>query len=117
MFTVSIQRRPGYLLAIASGAADVDEHCAGIVFVADLLRRTGTARLLFDITALDSQLGQGGGLEVISTLYASMPPMERIAIVAPPGMSHGLVLEVARHRDVPAREFADAGEADSWLRQ
>lgn len=117
MFTVSIERRPGYLLAMASGPAGVDENCAGILFVADLLRRTGIGRLLFDITALEPQLGQGGGLEVISTLYASLPPMEKIAIVASPGMSHGLVLEVARHRDVPAREFVDAGEADSWLRQ
>jgi hypothetical protein len=117
MFTVSIQRRPGYLLAMASGPADVDDNCAGIVFVADLLRRTGTPRLLFDITTLEPRLGKAGGLEVISTLYASLPPMERIAIVASPGMSHGLVLEVARHRDVPAREFVDASEADAWLRQ
>jgi hypothetical protein len=85
------------------------------VFVADILRRTSTGRLLFDTTALAPQFGGGGALEVISTLYSAMPPMEKIAIIVPPGMSHGLVLEVARHRDVPAREFTNLGEADAWL--
>src|SRR4051812_45439588 len=115
MFTLSIQRGPSYLLAVASGSADVDENCSGVVFVADILRRTGTRRLLFDMTALTPTFGKGGAIEVISTLYSSMPPMDRIAVLVPPGMSHGLVLEVARHRNVPAREFENPGEADAWL--
>lgn len=116
MFTVSIQRRPAYLLAVASGSADADENCSGVVFVADILRRTGTRRLLFDIVELTPQFGQAGALEVISTLYAHLPPLEKIAVLAPQGGSKGLVLEVARHRNVPAMEFASASEADAWLR-
>jgi hypothetical protein len=116
MFTVSIERRPAYLLAVAAGPADVDENCSGIVFVAEMLRRTATRRLLFDMTALAPKFAGAGALEVISTLYSSMPDMDKIAILAPAGMSHGLVLEVARHRNVPAIEFTHVGEADAWLR-
>jgi hypothetical protein len=116
MFTVSIQREPEFLRAIASGPADVHDNCAGIVFVADLLRRTATARLMFDMRELQARFAQAGGLEVLSTLYGSMPPMEKIAILVPSGMSHGLVLEVARHRNVPALEFTSAHEAVAWLR-
>ena len=117
MFTVGIQRGPSYLLAVASGTADIEENCSGVVFVADILRRTGTKRLLFDMMALTTRFGQAGALEVISTLYTSLPPMEKIAVLVPAGMSHGLVLEVARHRNVPAQEFASARAADEWLQQ
>lgn len=116
MFTVSIQREPEYLRAIASGPADVHENCAAIVFVADLLRRTATTRLLFDMRELQTRFERAGGLEVLSTLYASMPSMEKIAVLVPPGLSHGLVLEVARHRQVPAQEFTSADEAAAWLK-
>jgi hypothetical protein len=115
MFTVSIQRGPAYLLAVASGPADVAETCSGVVFVAEMLRRTSTRRLLFDMMALAPRFEQAAAIEVISTLYSSMPPMEKIAILIPPGMSHGLVLEFARHRNVPAQEFAGALAADAWL--
>ena len=117
MFTVSMERRPGYLLATATGPADVAENCSGIVFVGEMLRRSGIARLLFDMKNLTLQLGKADALEVISTLYASTPPLEKIAVLAPAGQSHGLVLEVARHRNIPAQEFAEADEADAWLRQ
>jgi hypothetical protein len=115
MFTLSIQRRPAYLLAAASGPADVDENCSGVVFVADMLRRTRTKRLLFDMTALAPRFGGAGALEVISTLYSSMPAMDKIAVVVAAGMSQGFVLEVARHRNVPAMEFANLSDADAWL--
>ena len=115
MFTVSVQRGPSYLLAVATGPADVHDNCAGVMFVADILRRSGVKRLMFDMTALTPQFGQSGALEVISTLYNTMPPLERIAVLVPKGMSQGLVLEVARHRNVPAMEFANANEADAWL--
>jgi hypothetical protein len=115
MFTLSIQRCPAYLLATASGPADVDENCSGVVFVSDMLRRTCTKRLLFDMTALAPQFGGAGALEVISTLYSSMPAMDKIAVLVTAGMSHGVVLEVARHRNVPAMEFANLSDADAWL--
>ena len=115
MFTVSIQRGPVYLLAIASGPADVDENCAGIVFVAEILRRTAVRRLLFDMTAMAPQVGQTGVLEVMSTLYANMPALDKMAVLSPGGLAHGLVIEAARHRNVPVREFARACEADAWL--
>ena len=116
MFTVSIESRPDYVLAVATGPADVQHNCSGAVFVADIMRRTGGKRLMFDMTALTPQLERAEALEVISTLYASMPSMEKIAILAPQQGSHGLVLEVARHRNVPAREFDNASDADAWLR-
>ncbi|MDB5898598.1 MAG: hypothetical protein JWP22_1457 [Ramlibacter sp.] len=115
MFTLSIQRRPAYLLAAASGPADVDENCSGIVFVADMLRRTCSRRLLLDMTALAPRFAGAGALELISTLYSSMPAMEKIAVLVAAGTSHGVVLEVARHRNVPAMEFANVSEADAWL--
>jgi hypothetical protein len=115
MFTVSIQRGPIYLLAVASGEANIDENCSGIVFVSDILRRTSTRRLLFDMMALRPDFGPSGALEVISTLFNSLPPLEKIAVLVPGGTSHGIVLEVARHRNVAAREFASGTEADAWL--
>lgn len=116
MFTVAIERRPAYLRAIASGPADVAENCSGVVFVADALRRTSSTRLLFDMTGLRPTFGKAGALEVISTLYSSLPPMDKIAVVVAPGMSQGVVLEVARHRNVPAQEFHTTDAADEWLR-
>ena len=116
MFSVGIQRGPSYLLATATGPADVHENCSGILFVTDLLRRTGTRKLLFDMMALEPSYGPEGAIEVISTLYSSMPEMEKIAVLVPAGMSKGIILEVARHRGVTAREFADVRAADEWLR-
>lgn len=116
MFTVGIQRGPSYLLAVATGPADAAEKCSRVVFVADMLRRTGTQRLLFDITGLKPQYEKADALEVLSTLYASLPPMEKIALLVAPGESRGFVLEVAKHRGVPAEEFESAEAADEWLR-
>ena len=115
MFSIGLQRNPRYLLAVATGSAGIEENCAGVVFVADMLRRTGARRLLFDMMALTLDFGPAGGLEVISTLYNNLPPMEKIAVLVPRGMSRGIVMEVARHRDVPAQEFDDAASADVWL--
>jgi hypothetical protein len=116
MFTVSIQTGSCYLLAIASGVANVADNCSGVIFVAESLRRTATKRLLFDMTAFASDLGPEGAIEVISTLYLNMPPLEKIALLVPKGQSRGMVKEVASHRNIPFREFVDAAEADEWLR-
>ena len=116
MFTVGIQRGPSYLLAVATGPADAAENCAGVLFVADILRRTCTKRLLFDITGLRPRFEKADALEVLSTLYACIPPLERIAVLVAPGESQGFVLEVAQHRCVPAQEFDSAEAADEWLR-
>ena len=116
MFTVSIQTGSRYLLAIASGLASAADNCAGVVFVAESLRRTSTKRLLFDITALSPEMGPQGAMEVISTLYLHMPPLEKIALLVPRGESLGMVKEAAAHRNIPFREFVDAVEADEWLR-
>jgi hypothetical protein len=115
MFSVGCQRGPSYLLAVVSGPADVHDACAGAVFIAEMLRRTGIPRVLVDMTAMDHDFGQGGALDVISTLYNCLPPLEKIAVLIAPGASHGLVLEVARHRNVPAQEFASIQDAEQWL--
>jgi hypothetical protein len=116
MFSIGCQRGPSYLLAVVCGTADVDDSCSGAVFIADMLRRTCAKRVLVDMLGMEHQFGQAGVLEVISTLYACLPPLEKIAVVIAPGASHGLVLEVARHRNVPAQEFANFSEAEDWLR-
>ena len=116
MFTVSIQTGSCYLLAVASGVADVADNCSGVIFVAEKLRRTSTKRLLFDMTAFAHDFGPEGALEVISTLYLNMPPLEKIAVLVPEGKSRGLVKDVAAHRNIQFREFGDAAEADEWLR-
>lgn len=116
MFTVSVQTGGCYLLAIASGVADVADNCSGVVFVAESLRRTSAKRLLFDITALAPDMDPQGAMEVISTLYLNMPPLEKIALLVPKGESRGMLKEVAQHRNIAFREFVDAAEADEWLR-
>ena len=116
MFTISSERGPGHLRIVASGPAGVAETCAGAVFCAELLRRTGLQRVLIDMGAFAPAFEQTDGLEVLSALYSVMPPLDRIAVVVPAGGSHGLVLDVARHRNVSAREFDDVGEAEAWLR-
>jgi hypothetical protein len=115
MFTVGCQRGQAYVLAVASGPGNVEEVCSGALFIAEMLRRTGGKRVLVDMTSMDPHLVQADALEVISTLYACLPPLEKIAVLMAPGASHGIILEVARHRDVPAREFANITEADAWL--
>jgi hypothetical protein len=115
MFTISSERGPGYLRIVVSGPAGVHETCAGAVFCAELLRRTAATRFLIDLMAFEPQFARADGLDILSTLYGAMPPLERIAVVVDPDRSHGLVLEVARHRNVPAREFEDRAEAETWL--
>ena len=117
MFTLSTERSQGFLRIVVTGPAGVDETCAGAVFCAELLRRTAPRRLLLDMEAFVPEFAQADGLDVLSTLYAGMPALERLAVVIPAGGSHGLVLDVARHRNVPAREFDDPEEAEAWLRE
>jgi hypothetical protein len=115
MFSIGCQRGPSYLLAVICGPADVDDSCSAVVFIADMLRRSGAKRVLVDMLGMDQQFGQAGVLEVISALYACLPPLEKIAVVIAPGASHGSILEVARGRHVPAQEFATFKEAEDWL--
>ena len=117
MFTISSERAPGYLRIVAQGPAGVPETCATASFCAELLRRTGLPRVLIDMHAFVPEFVQADGLEVLSALYGQMPPLERIAVVAPVAGSHGLVIDVARHRGVAAREFDDLGQAEAWLRE
>lgn len=115
MFTISTEDGPGYLRIVVTGPAGVDETCAGAVFCAELLRRKASPRVLVDMKAFVPIFARADGLEVLSTLYGGMPPLERLAVVIPAGGSHGLVIDVARHRNVPAREFDERGEAEAWL--
>lgn len=115
MFRISSESHPAYLRVVVAGPAGVDEACAGSVFCAELLRRKSPRRLLLDMEQFAPSFARMDGLDVLSTLYAGMPALERLAVVIPAGGSHGLVLEVARHRNVPAREFADRDEASAWL--
>lgn len=115
MFTISSERVRGYLRIAANGPAGVAETCATASFCAELLRRTGLPRVLIDMHAFAPEFAQADGMEVLSALYGQMPPLERIAVVVPPAGSHGLVLDVARHRGVAAREFADLAQAEAWL--
>ena len=115
MFTIGTERGPGFLRVVVSGPAGVHETCAGALYTAELLRRTSSSRVLLDMMAFAPEFARTDGLDVLSTLYGAMPPLERIAIVIPAGRSHGLVLDVARHRQVPAREFDDVREAEAWL--
>ena len=117
MFTIGTERGPGYLRIVVRGPAGVDETCAGAVFCAELLRRTSPRRVLIDMMAFVPEFVRADGLDVLSTLYAGMPPLERLAVLIPAGKSHGLVLDVARHRNVPAREFDDFADAEAWLRE
>ena len=116
MFTISSERAPDHLRFVVAGSGGVDEACAGAVFCAEMMRRTSARRVLLDMLAYRPEFVRTDGLDVLSTLYGHMPPLERLAVVIEADKSHGLVLDVARHRNVPAREFADAGEAEAWLR-
>jgi hypothetical protein len=95
----------------------VDETCAGGVFCAELLRRTRATRVLIDMMAFVPEFARADGLDVLSTLYDGMRPLERLAVLIPAGKSHGLVLEVARHRGVPGGEFDDLTAAEAWLQE
>lgn len=117
MFTISSEHDPRYLRIVVTGHAGVDETCAGAVFCAELLRRTSSRRVLVDMMAFFPVFDRADGLDVLSTLYGGMPPLERLAILIPPRRSYGLILEVARHRDVPAREFDDRRVAEAWLHE
>ena len=117
MFTISTERGPAYLRLVVSGIAGVDETCAGAVFCAEMLRRTAAPRVLIDMMAFEPQFARADGLDILSTLYGGMPPLERLAVVIPAGKSHGLLLDVARHRNVPAREFDELGQAEAWLQE
>ena len=116
MFTIGTEPGPGFLRVVVTGPAGVHEACAAAVYAAELLRRTSSPRVLIDMMAFAPAFARTDGLDVLSTLYGAMPPLERIAIVIPAGRSHGLVLDVARHRQVPAREFDDVHEAEAWLK-
>lgn len=117
MFTISSESHPAYLRVVAAGPASVDEACAGSVFCAELMRRKAPKRVLLDMSAFQPSFVRMDGLDILSTIYAGMPPLERLAVVIPAAGSQGLVLEVARHRNVPAREFADRDEAAAWLQE
>ena len=115
MFTISSEDGPGYLRIVVAGPAGVDETCAGAMFCAELLRRKSPQRVLLDMQAFVPSFARADGLEILSSLYAGMPLLERLAIVKPAGGSHGLVIDVARHRNVAAQEFGDRAGAEDWL--
>lgn len=115
MFTISTDHGASYLRIVVSGRGGVDEACASAVFCGELLRRSSSRRVLVDMMAFSPKFARADGLDVLSALYGSMPALERLAVLIPAGKSHGLLLEVARHRNVPAREFDDFAQAEAWL--
>ena len=117
MFTIQTERCPGFLRIAVAGRAGVDETCAGALFCGDLLRRTASRRVLFDLGAFFPEFTRADGIDVLSALYSSLPALERLGVVVPADRSLGLLLEVARHRNVPARQFDDFSEGTAWIQE
>jgi hypothetical protein len=115
MFNVSAQVDGRYVLIVASGPAAVPELCAAISFLSELLRRSDSRGALIDIMGVDFALDARADQTVLQHLADTLPALDKLAIVVPARMSHGLVAAAARAKGIEVGEFDNLPAADAWL--
>lgn len=121
LFNIGVQVGGRYILVVLSGEAGTAEIQAMNVFVADLLSRTGRKRVLLDSLAFSTASPQGaddaGKRAVIAHMAATMPQLERVAVLVPGDSQRGFVRGAAAARHFEAQEFTDIVEAEAWLQR
>ena len=65
MFTIGTEPGPGFLRVVVTGPAGVHETCAGAVYIAELLRRTSSPRVLIDMMAFAPEFARSVALELL----------------------------------------------------
>ena len=115
MFSVSVQIGESYLLVVASGPAGPREFHGSNCFLAEMVRQSRKSRVMLDLLALQPQLDASGAQEVLMDVRATMPLMDRLAMLVRQGESLGLVVKAAREKGVDCREFHDIAAAEAWL--
>lgn len=115
MFNVSAEIEGRYVLVVVSGEATAAHLCASITFLSELLERTGRWRALIDMMGLHFVLDEAADRAVLGQLQRQMPALEKLAVVVPTQVSHGLIATVARAKGIDVGQFDNLPDADRWL--
>lgn len=119
MFNLGVQVGSSYILVVVSGAGGADELQSMNVFTAGMIEHTGRRRLLLDSLAFESTLGADAAAKqaVIAHMKATIPQLERVAVLVRQGARRGLVSGASERGDFLAAEFDDIVEAEKWLQK
>lgn len=117
MFNIGVQVGSEYVLIVLSGQAGGAELHAMNVFVADLLVRTGRRRVLLESLSFTPTLAgdEQGKQSIVAHMRATMPQLERVAVLVPADSRRGFIRGAAAGREFEAAEFTDLVEAERWL--
>lgn len=115
MFTISTHVGLSYLLIVLTGHGQASHLCALNAFVGELITRTGVRRVLLDSIAFEAAIDEGGREAMLSHMQASIPALDKVAVLVQAGRERGFVVATAAARGFEAREFNNLRAAEEWL--
>jgi hypothetical protein len=115
MFTVSVDYGPSFVLIACAGPATVAEICGALAFGAEIARREGRLRFLFDLLAVDFD-GTAEDRKEMGLFAASLlGQITRIAVVLTSAANTGEGERSAREAGLELRNFTSLFEAIEWM--
>jgi hypothetical protein len=112
MFTLSVQRGP-YLLATATGSADLTDLTAAVMCIAEVARRARSQAVIIDLLAVTTNLSAADH-EELGRFLARVLAGIRVASVVPSSERIGTSERVAVACGLVLRTFTDLIEAEAW---
>lgn len=116
-FTLSIQQTEPYLAVSAAGAAGLAELCGATAMVGEMVKCSGHARVLADLTDVQPGLSFTDHLRIGNLACSVLGNIERLGVVVPPGYVDAPAAKAARLAGVPLRTFLRVDDARAWIEE
>ena len=116
---IILERRDGFLLAIATGEVSFDDTVRSCRNMCDLAAGLGLRKILFDCLALKGDLSAEERFELgksIAEYCQSRLKVPAVALIGKPPSVTGYGAKVATNRGMPVETFSDRQRGLDWLK-
>jgi hypothetical protein len=115
MFTVSVDYGPSFVLVACAGPATVAEICGAVAFGAEIARREGRLRFVFDMLAVDFDGTPADRREMGLFAASCLGQIKRLAVVVTAADNTGEGARSAREAGLDLCNFSSLPEAMEWM--
>ncbi|KQT11585.1 hypothetical protein [Ramlibacter sp. Leaf400] len=117
MFSVTVRDDTAYLVAMATGRAELAHLCGLADLAARIAVMKGHRRALVDLLEVQPFLTFTEHLQLGAHVAAAFGPLERVATVVPASQRNGTSEKAAQKHGLRLRTFTVLQEADAWLQE
>lgn len=115
MFNIAVQHGRQSLLAVATGAATLDDMVGAAAMVAVIAGRAGHRRALVDVLGAQPQLTPEQHQQLGVEIARAWAALERVAVVVPASLRIGVGEQAAQQQGLRLRTFTALEPATQWL--